>query len=147
MEHNYYDIDPWQSIFSKSVNTKGTWQHINYFSQIFPPNKAYFSISTTGCWKAKPGKGFSSERELSSWLRERTVHLYPYLNVNIHRQTSKQTNVCANTIHKVRGRALPDTHRPCCMRMFLITTPLFALQLILVSSTCFFVWLLYVCAY
>lgn len=34
-------------------------------------------------------------------------------------QTGKQTHACANTIQKVRGRALIDTHRSCLLRIFL----------------------------
>lgn len=95
--------------FSKSVNTKA-WLQINELSQIASPSKAYFSISTRCCWKAKTSWGFSWESKHYTF-----IHTYE----QTYTQTGKQTHVCANTIQKVRVRALIDTHRSCWLRIFL----------------------------
>lgn len=121
---------------SKSVSTKASLQ-INELSQIAFPFWAYFSISPACCRKARTGSGFSWETAVkpAMWAN---ISLFIHTYEQTGTQTGKQTHVRANTIQKVRGMALPDTHRPRCLRILLrlSSTPSFAHQLIHVTSAC-----------
>lgn len=101
--------------FSKSVRTK-TWLRINGFSQIAPRFKAYFSISSQWCWKAKTGWGFSWETPVRQAKKANTALLS--LPMCKHTHSDGQANVCSNTTRKVRGSFYG-----------LGSTPLFVLQL------------------
>lgn len=140
----------WSINFSKSTNTKA-WLQINDFSQIASPFKAYFSISTHGAAERPKLDRALAERQLSSRLREQTLHFYPYLRANI--LTDRQANTCAQTQFKRWEAELSLTPTGPDAREFffqgLSSTPSFALQLILVASAsvCLAAVCVGVCAY
>lgn len=91
----------------------------------------------------KPALGFSWETAVkrAKWAN---ISLFIHTCEQTRRQTGKQTHVRSNTIGKVRGSALPDTHGASLpenpfllwLSLRLTSTPSFAQQLIRVTRAC-----------